>query len=678
MVKTTPFRLGPVLAVSASLFTCTQSDTPTSTPDTENIRAERDYPITPVPFTDVTIGDGFWGRRIETNRAVTIPFALEQNETTGRLDNFRKAAGEKDGLYEGERYNDTDVYKVLEGAAYAFALRPDPELDASLDTVIEAIASAQEDDGYLFTPRTAPSETLPIGIGDERWSNLPVSHELYNAGHLYEAAVAHFQSTGKRSLLDVAIRNADLLAETFGAGPDKRRDAPGHQVIEMGLVKLYRVSGNERYLELARFFLEQRGKNLRLKEYPEGHRFDIYNDLVQIQAHAPVLEQSEAVGHAVRAMYLYSGMADVAAITADPEYIDSMEALWQDVVARKMYVTGGVGSRHRTEGFGERYELPNDSGYAETCASIGLVFWSWRLFLWHGEAKYLDVLERVLYNGLIAGVSMEGDRFFYPNPLASDGTTEFNKGSATRQPWFGTACCPGNVARFLPALPGYIYAQRGDELYIANFVPSESTVRVDDVPVTVRQETDYPWDGRVRVEVDPIREVSMSLHLRIPGWARNEPVPSDLYRFASESQERPAVRLNGEPIDGPVQASAGFAVIDRIWEPGDVVALEIPMPVRRVTSHEAVAANAGRVALSRGPLVYCVEGADNGGEALDVVLRNQGEPETEWSEALSGVVTIRVAADGVPEDDYARAIPYFAWSHRGPNEMTVWLRTEKE
>jgi len=588
---------------------------------TMNSASARDYPITPVLFTEVDLHEGFWATRIETNREVTIPFAIEQNEITGRIDNFLLAAGLKEGNYDGERYNDTDVYKVLEGAAFSLALHPDPELDAYLDDVIATIAAAQEDDGYLFTARTAPSDELPVGIGEERWVNLAVSHELYNAGHLYEAAVAHYQATSKRNFLDIAIKNADLVYDTFG--PDKIRNAPGHQVIEMGLVKLYRVTGDARYLELAQFFLEQRGNDLTLKQYPEGHRFDIYNDPVQIQAHQPLLEQTEAVGHSVRAMYQYSGMADVAAITGDARFAGAMEALWDDVVGRKMYITGGLGSRHGVEGFGDAYELPNDTGYAETCASIGLVYWSWRLFLTHGDAQYLDVLERVLYNGLIVGVSAEGDKFFYPNPMSSDGEWGFNQGEPTRKPWFGTACCPGNLTRFLPAVPGYIYAQRDDAIYIANYIPSETTVLVaaaGDTPVTLTQATNYPWDGAIRIDVDPVRATEMSLRLRIPGWARDQPVPSDLYRYVGAAAAPVSVRVNGE--DFAYELADGFAVLDRTWAPGDVIELELPMTVRTAVANAAVAVDRGRVALERGPIVYAVEGADNDGHALDVGLVN--------------------------------------------------------
>jgi DUF1680 family protein len=626
-----------------------------------------DYPITPVPFTEVGIDDGFWLQRIETNREVTIPFAMQQNEITGRVANFLKAGGLAEGNYEGERYNDTDVYKVLEGAAFSLSLHPDPQLDGTLDEVIAAIGAAQEEDGYLFTPRSAPSDELPIGIGEERWSNLAVSHELYNAGHLYEAAVAHYQATGKRSFLDIAIRNADLVYDTFG--PDRIRAAPGHQVIEMGLVKLYRVTGDERYLELAKFFLEQRGRELVLKEYPEGHRFDIYNDPVQIQAHKPLLEQTEAVGHSVRAMYQYAGMADVAAITGDARFAGAMDALWEDVVARKLYLTGGVGSRHGTEGFGDPYELPNDSGYAETCASIGLVFWSWRLFLTTGEAQYLDVLERVLYNGLIVGVSLEGDRFFYPNPLESNGDYGFNQGEATRKPWFGTACCPGNVTRFLPAVPGIVYAHRASDLFVANFVPGEATVPMAAGPVTVRQQTDYPWDGSVRILVDPVAEQEITIRVRIPGWARNEPVPSDLYRYADDAMPDWSVAVDGEPAAARLED--GFVVLDRAWSPGSVIDLNLPMPVRHVRAHEAVEADRGRVALERGPLVYVAEAPDNDG----AVLGRSVAPGAAFAAAnaptlLGGLVTLQGQwSDG----GQLTAIPYFAWSHRGAGEMAAWL-----
>src|SRR5512136_2261319 len=437
---------------------------------------QKDYPIKPVPFTAVRVTDGFWAPRIETNRAVTIPAIFKKCEQTGRIDNFAIAGGLMKGEYKGERYNDTHVYKTIEGASYSLMVKPDPALDRYLDGVIAKIAAAQEPDGYLYTPRTASPLKLQPGIGETRWSELAVSHELYNAGHLYEAAAAHFLATGKRTLLDVALKNADLVAATFGDGPGQRPGFPGHQEIELALVKLYRLTGKADYLRLAKYFLDERGRGLTLKQYPPGNRFAIYNDATQIQAHKPVLEQDEAVGHAVRLTYMASGLADIAALTGDPAYLAAIERLWANVVGKKMYLTAGVGSRHDRERFGENYELPNLAGYLETCASIGMAFWNQRMFLLTGEAGYLDVMERVMYNGVLSGVSLDGTLFFYPNPLESDGKYRFNKGRAGRAPWFGVACCPGNISRFLPSVPGYVYATKGDTLYVDLFAAGEAKV----------------------------------------------------------------------------------------------------------------------------------------------------------------------------------------------------------
>jgi DUF1680 family protein len=649
--------LEPLLVMSLVLLAAA------CTPQKKN---KSDYPISPVDFTRVELTDDFWAPRLETNRTMTIPFALQQNEDTGRNDNFAIAGGLLEGEYKGERYNDTDVYKVLEGAAYSLALHPDPELEAYLDDLIGRIASAQEDDGYLFTPRTSKPDPRPIGIGDERWSNLAVSHELYNAGHLYEAAVAHHLGTGKKNFLDIALKNADLVCDVFG--PDKRRGAPGHQVIEMGLVKLYRVTGRKKYLEQAKYFLDQRGRDLKLKIYPEGHRFAIYNDPVQIQAHLPVIEQEEAVGHAVRAMYMYAGMADVAALTGDSTYMQAIDRLWDNVVGRKMYLTGGVGARHHGESFGANYELPNRTAYNETCASIGEAMWNLRLFLLHGDARYLDILERVLYNGVLVGVSLSGDTFFYPCPLESDGKWRFNKGSAIRQPWFGTACCPGNIARFLPSVPGYIYAHKDDQIYVSLFVGSRMEIEIAGQALHLQQETRYPWDGRVQIAVDPSQPVEMTMHIRIPGWARGQPVPSDLYRYLETDPDvdaqDPHLAINGQSL--ALELQKGFAVIRRTWNPGDKVQLELPMPVRRVLSHERVESNLNRVALERGPLVYCIEAVDNGGRVLDLSLADTSTFKTEYrQDLLQGVV--------IMESDNLLAIPYYAWAHRGSQEMAVWL-----
>jgi DUF1680 family protein len=637
-------------------------------------RPERDYPVKPLEFTKVKVMDDFWLPRIKTNQNVTIPFAMLQNEETGRVDNFKIAGGLIEGKYKGERYNDTDVYKVMEGAAFTLATQPDPELEKSLDELIEVIAAAQEEDGYLFTPRTAGPENPVVGIGEERWSNLAVSHELYNAGHMYEAAAAHFLATGKQNFLDIAIKNADLLVRTFG--PDKLRATSGHQEVEIGLVKLFRITGNEDYLNLAKYFLDQRGHDLQLKIYPEGHRFSIYNEPTQIQAHKPVLEQDEAVGHAVRAMYMYAGMADVAALTGSEEYIQAIDRLWENVINKKMAVTGGLGARHDRERFGENYELPNLTSYNETCAAIGSVYWNHRLFLLHRDAKYIDVLERTLYNAVIVGVSLEGDTFFYPNPLASDGKYRFNKGAACRQPWFGTACCPGNIARFIPSMPGYVYAFDEDAIYVNLFVTSEADIDLQDNTVRMEQQTGYPWEGKIQIEVSPAQEEEFDLFVRIPGWAQNRPVPGDLYRYLEAFEDKPTLVVNGEST--PLDLVNGYASIRRIWKEGDVVLLDLPMPVRMVQSHSNVVENAGKIALERGPLVYCVEGIDHQGKVLDLVLPEDPQVYVEFDpDLLEGLVAIkgRVLRNGNSQE--LKAIPYYAWSHRGVGEMTVWLDQER-
>jgi hypothetical protein len=666
-----------------------------------------DYPLRPVPFTAVTVSDAFWTRRIEMNRTVTIPFIFKQMEATGRVDNFAIAGKLKTGRFVGERYNDTDVYKAIEAASYSLSIRPDPDLDRYLDGLIKFIAAAQEKDGYLFTPRTIdPQRPIP-GIGETRWSNLPVSHELYNAGHLYEAAVAHFQATGKRTLLDVAIRNADLVVSVFG--PDRRRGFPGHQEIEMGLVKLYRVTGNTAYLDTARYFLDQRGRDVKLTIYPPASRFAIYNDPVQIQAHKPVLEQDEAVGHAVRATYMYSGMADVAAMAGLDTYVAAIDRLWGNVTGRKLYLTGGVGARTDREAFGPNYELPNRTAYAESCASIGNAFWNHRMFLLHGDSKYIDVLERIVYNAILAGVSLDGNAFFYANPLESDGRTKFNKGSAGRAPWFDVACCPGNLARFIPSFPGYFYAVKDDTLFVNLFVGSTANVEVGGERVRVTQQTHYPWDGAVKLVVEPEKEREFAIHVRIPGWARNIPVAGDLYRYLEPRLDPIGLSVNGTPVQ--LDFDKGFARIRRSWKSGDIIELSLPMVVRRVVANDAVAEDAGKVALERGPIVFCVEGADNGGRALNLVLPDSAKLTAEIRPGLlKGVVTIRGTAEiveppvvtkpgaaggraakgGKPAAPPAKApaaaaakppvtkefvaIPYYGWANRGDGEMTVWLR----
>ena len=639
--------------------------------------AQEEYPVRPVPFADVRFTDSFWAPRLETNRTVSIPGAFAKCEENARMDNFLIAAGTLEGEHKGSfPFDDTDPYKILEGASYSLAVHPDAELEAYLDALIEMIAAAQEEDGYLYTARTNNAEHLKNWYGDERWEKLAGSHELYNAGHMYEAAVAHFLATGKRTFLDVAIKNADLIAATFG--PGKVKKPPGHQVIEIGLAKLFRVTGDEKYLRLAKFLLDERGR---------AHGRELggqYN-----QDHLPVVEQTEAVGHAVRASYMYAGMADVAALTGDQEYLRAIDILWEDVVTRKMHITGGIGARSSGEAFGDAYELPNFTAYNETCAAIGNAMWNHRLFLLHADSRYIDVLERVLYNGGLSGVSLSGDRFFYPNPLESRGNHE-------RSPWFGCACCPGNVTRFIPSIPGFAYAHAGDRLYVNLYVQGGMTVELEGGKVSLEQTTNYPFEGDVRivVETDPDREFTICL--RIPGWARGVAVPEGrrgeaatgaLYRFQSRERQAPTIRVNGKETD--VKLERGFALLRRSWKSGDSIDLRMEMPVERIFCHEKVEENLGKVALQRGPIVYCVEWPDvQDGHVLNLQLTDKQRLLPEHRPDLLGGVTVLLgmatawtargtADDAVGEPVSFMAIPYYAWAHRGRGEMAVWLARER-
>jgi hypothetical protein len=616
-----------------------------------------DYTIAPVSFAAVRIEDGFWSPRMEANRLTTVPVCFRKCEETGRIDNFAKAGGLLPGEFRGIRYDDSDVYKVIEGASYALALHPDPALDRYLDELIAKIAAAQEDDGYLYTARTIDPSNLPRDAGETRWSYLEHSHELYNVGHLYEAAVAHFQATGKRTLLDVALENANLIDRTFG--PGKLQDPPGHEEIEVGLVKLYRVTGDRRYLDLAKFFIDRRGR-------PEG-RAGLYGEYSQ--DHQPVTDQAEPVGHAVRAGYLYSAMADLAAITGEASYAAALDRIWARLMATKIYLTGGIGAERGHEGFGPDYHLPNATAYNETCAAVALALWSHRMFQLHGEGRYIDVLERVLYNGFLSGVSLAGDAFFYPNPLASDGVQPFNQGSLERSPWFATACCPVNVVRFVPSIAGYIYAHRDGDVFVNLYVGSSVRLELRNRDLKLVQETRYPWDGRVRIAVEPERPARFALHLRIPGWARGQPLPSDLYQYVDATPGEVTLKLNGEVE--PLDVRNGYARIERRWVKGDVVDLEIPMPIRRVVAHPKVQANDGRVALERGPLVYCVEGVDHGGSLGQLVLSDGDVLEAQFRPELLGGVTmlVRKGDEATP----FQAVPYYAWNHRGAGEMEVWV-----
>jgi len=627
----------------------------------------QDYPIKPVPFTNVHIKDSFWSQRLEINRTVTIPHNFKECEVTGRVDNFAKAAGLKSGSYRGYQFNDSDVFKAIEGASYSLATHPDQQLSEYLDSLIALIAAAQEKDGYLYTPRKLMDSTYSPPGGKERWvGEKDGSHELYCAGHLYEAAAAHYLATGKRNLLDVALKNANLVCSTFG--PNGRHEVPGHQVIEIGLCKLYRITGEEKYLKTAKFFLDERGDKA-------GH--ELIGEYAQ--DHMPVIDQDSAVGHSVRAAYMYSGMADVAALTGDPSYVKALDKIWQDVVGSKMYLTGGIGATGGNEGFSHPYVLPNLSAYCETCAAIANAFWNYRMFLLHGDAKYVDVLERIMYNGFLSGVSMEGNRFFYPNPLES-----FR--GATRAEWFECACCPPNVSRFIPSIAGYIYAEDGSDIYVNLFIGGESTIKLGDHTVTMTQSTLYPWDGSIRLQVDPSSSGEFAIKIRIPGWAQNRPVPSDLYRYLDQADAKVSLKVNGHPISFSVDK--GYATVRREWKKGDTVDIGFPMPVRRVVANEKLLDDKGRVALERGPTLFCAEWPDNkDGNVTNLVLSDAAPLRTEFrKDLLNGVQLIKSTAIPVrrtlektvvsdPPQEFT-AIPYYAWAHRGLGQMEVWPARE--
>ncbi|MCD6598451.1 MAG: glycoside hydrolase family 127 protein [Bacteroidales bacterium] len=632
-----------------------------------------DYPIQPVSFTDVKITKGFWLKWEEINQKVTIPYEFKKCEETGRISNFAKAGGLEEGKFEGIYFNDSDVFKVIEGAAYSLQVHPDNELETYLDTLIAKITAAQEPDGYLYTNRTINPEKAADGAGTERWTNLKDYHELYNVGHMYEAAVAYYQATGKRSLLDVAIKNADLVSATFG--PGKNTDVPGHEEIEIGLVKLYRITGDIKYLNLAKFFIDQRGN-------ADGHK--LYG--VYYQDHKPVIEQDEAVGHSVRAGYLYSGMADIAALTGDEKYIKALDKIWENVITKKLYLTGGIGSSRKGEAFGEGYDLLNATAYTETCAAIANMLWNHRMFLLKGESKYMDIFERVLYNGFLAGISLEGNTFFYPNPLEFDGKYKFNQGATCRSPWFNCSCCPVNIVRTLPSIPGYVYAINDNDLYINLFINSESTLNINENKFSLTQETNYPWEGKIKISVSTDHKFPASFHLRIPGWTDNQPVPGNLYRYAEKLKNRPTLLVNGRELDYPKEK--GYLVVSRNWKDGDIIELNIPMPVRKVLGNDRLLDDKNKIALERGPIVYAAEAIDNGGRVLNLQLDKSQKFKNEFKPKLLNGVSIVTGKsklidvtptqiNEVGEQDFM-AIPYFAWANREIGEMAVWLPYNKK
>ena len=625
-----------------------------------------DYPIQPVPFTKVKVNDNFWLPRINTNREITIPYSFRMCEETGRIDNFVIASGIKPGKFCSVfPFDDSDVYKIIEGAAYSLHTYPDVQLEKYCDSIIRIIELTQEADGYLMTWRQIDPSAPPTSwSGDEeRWSDISGGHELYNMGHLYEAAVAYYQATGKRQLLDVALKNANLIWEVFG--PGKRDSVPGHEEIEIGLIKLYRVTGISKYLEMAKLFIDRRGHG---KYNPDGK--DLWETGAYWQNHIPVTEQYEAVGHAVRAGYLYSAMTDLSALYNDSEYKQALDHLWDNVVSKKMYLTGGIGSSATGEAFGENYELPNSEAYAETCAAIANVFWNHRMFLLTGNSKYMDVLERILYNGAISGVSLEGNSFFYPNVLESEGTQ--------RNAWFSCSCCPSNITRFIPSVPGYIYATRADTVFLNLFIGSETTTNVKGKELKIKQKTQYPWDGNIEISVDPKYSMEFTLKIRIPGWANNMPVPGDLYTYTRGENSQIELKINGK-VDS-VEINSGYIVLERKWKKGDKIDLYIEMPVKQVVANKNVKADSAKMALERGPLVYCAESIDNSENILNLYLSDNIHWSAEkMSDLLRGITVIRGKAyyksdlDQYTEKDFT-AIPYYAWAHRGQSEMAVWFR----
>jgi hypothetical protein len=655
--------------------------------------AQTGYPYTQVPFTSVKITPNtFWGNRIQAAREVTIPLAFSKCESEHRYKNFEMAAYTLQhpghpGLqtpewdvskFMGFSFDDTDVYKTIEGASYVLQTYPDQKLKAYIDSVLDVVGAAQEPDGYLYTARTINPEHPHQWSGKQRWEVEEVlSHELYNLGHMVDAACAHYQATGSTKFLDIAKRYADCVIKEVGPNAGQACVVPGHQIAEMALARLFVLTGEKKYLDEAKFLLDYRGKT---------QRHDIYS-----QCDKPVVDQTEAWGHAVRAGYMYASMADVAALTGDEDYIKAIDTIYENIVSRKYYLTGGVGACHEGESFGADYELPNLTAYNETCAAISMVYLFERMFLLHGDAKYIDCLERTLYNGVISGMSVDGGKFFYPNPLSSDGIFTFNADrTKTRQPWFGCACCPSNLSRFIPSMPGYIYGVRDNNLYVNLFAANTATIQVNGKDVTLEETTEYPWNGDIAIKVLQNKAKTFNMMVRIPGWVLNKVVPSDLYSYSDDILGGYEVSVNGQTVNG--QLENGYLVINRNWKKGDIVRIHFDMPVRTVIANPHVSDDRGRIAVERGPLVYCAEWADNEGiNPHHLLLARQPQFEVEEGYGISNTEgdgkTFQVTAitaqaqeasvtrEGklAAKDVRVKLIPYYAWNHRGAGKMDVWL-----
>jgi len=618
-----------------------------------------DYPISAVDSKNVILQDSFWLPKIQLIQDTTIKYAFDKCEQEGRMDNFLIAGKVKEGKTRGKMpFDDTDLYKIIEGASYSLISKPNPALDIYLDSIIEIIKIGQEPDGYLTTWFTIDRENPPaswVKPSKHRWENEISSHELYNSGHLFEAAAAHYRATGKRNLLDIALKNADLLVANFG--PDKLHCPPGHQIVETGLIKLYEITHQVKYLELSKFFLDIRGDSL------THHLYGEYS-----QDHLPVTRQTEAVGHAVRAEYIYAGMTDIAAIYQDSAYKKAVLNLWNNIVDHKMYLTGGVGSLHEGEAFGENYELPNLTAYNETCAAIASVNWNQRLFLLTGDSKYYDIIERTLYNGLISGISVDGKKFFYPNPLESDGKYDFNQGACTRSSWFDCSCCPTNLIRFIPSISGLIYAVSNDTLFVNLFISNQAKALINNKEVEIKQKTGYPWNGHITISVNSTERFRFTLAIRVPGWAQNSAVPGNLYSYIDKKEPKLSLRVNG--IEQQVSIENDYIRLTRKWNPCDSVEYELPMAIHKVVANQKVTEDNNKVAFERGPIVYCAEGIDNQ-DISKIAIPKDISLQVEEQSILSNDVTV---LKGSVQGKELTLIPYYLWSNRGVGKMKVWFQ----
>jgi DUF1680 family protein len=643
------------------------------------VAQQKDYAIKEVNFTQVKLSDNFWLPRIETNRTVTIPASFERCENTGRVKNFVMAAQKQGKFCTTFPFDDTDIYKTIEGASFSLAVHPDKKLETYVDSLITIIGKAQEPDGYLYTARTIDPLNVGSWVGKERWEKeRELSHELYNAGHMYEAAAAHFLATKKRNFLDIALKNADLVCSVFG--PGKKSVAPGHEIVEMGLVKLFRITGKKEYLNTAKFFIEARGK------YPgyDPKSNDSWKNGSYWQDSKPVVLQDEAVGHAVRAGYLYAAVADVAALTGDDSLTKAIDKIWENVVTKKMYVQGGLGARGDGERYGDNYELPNNTAYNETCAAIAGVYWNYRMFLLHGNAKYIDVLEKMLYNGLISGIGLDGKSFFYTNAMEVRNSFVHKDFEGTRSGWFECSCCPTNLTRLIPSVSGYMYAQKDDNLFVNLFINSTVDLRVNNKPVQIAQQNNYPWNGNLIFKINTAKTNAFNLLIRIPGWANNSAVQSDLYKFETSSNAATVIRVNGVALNYSIQN--GYAVINRLWKKNDVVEVNLPMEVKRVVANENIKNDIGKVALQFGPIIYCAEWVDNNGKTSNLIIPASTTFTSEFNAALlNGVNTLKAQVTAViinnnesilTQKQIFTAIPYYSWANRGKGEMTVWFPTQ--